>query len=215
MFFVNLWKRGFKPTIFLLATIIVFTIIVNLTQPLERVLKLLIPNDYIFWGLPFLIIVGVVVPVMGFLTNGKVGNLSSKTLGKMPLLNIIFKKDDKMDLVKQGIPAAIQLQVANLEIYIYGFVMGASKVITEDEEKTVASIYLPSVPIPLTSWIVLDVNIENVKEVEVIGKRMGAATSIIQNKCISFGQPLARKIKLKNLEKKEVEENLKEKSAET
>ncbi|MGM0439293.1 MAG: hypothetical protein ACQEP3_02580 [Patescibacteria group bacterium] len=211
LFFKKLWKKGIRPTAFLIVAAIVFIIIVNFTQPFGRILAIFIPKEYIFWGLPFLVIMTLVVPIMGLITNGRVGNFISKSVAGIPLLNMIFKEEAKMELVKRGMPAAIELKIANVELYIYGFVTGTSKVINGSEtEKTLVSIYLPSIPVPVTSWVVLDVNIKNVKEIEIVDGNINPKASIIQNKCISFGQPLGGKINLKSLEKKEVENRLEE-----
>lgn len=183
-------------------------LLVKITQPFEAIIALFIPKEYIFTGLPLLIIVLIIAPLIGFLTQGRFGRLIGKWVEKIPFLNMIFRKEKNIELVKKGIPAAIECQLANIKFYIYGFVTGTTKIKTKEEERITVSVYLPSIPIPLTSWIAVDVAIENVKEVKIPKNQNNVVAAIIQKKCLGFGQPLADAIELVDLKTNQVEQKL-------
>lgn len=207
MFLYKLWAKGLRPTVFIVVTAIVLVILINLTQPLEIVFALFIPQKYIFWGMPFLIALFIVPPIIGFVTNGKFGNFIGRLVKRVPLLNVIFRKEET--ITKSSIPAAIEINVLGVKAYVYGFATGTTT--NQDTGEELVSVLLPSVPIIFTALVSLDVRIDNVKEVEIVGNegRKQAMAAIVQKKCLSFGQPLAQKIRFKNLEEENIEKDLK------
>lgn len=208
MFLYKLWSKGFRTTVFIVVTAIVLIILVNLTQPLEVVLALFIPQKYIFWGLPFLIALFVLPPIIGLVTNGIIGNFIGRLVKRVPLLNVIFRKEET--ITESSIPAALEIDLLGTKAYIYGFVTGTT--INQKTGKKLVSMLLPSIPVMFTAVISLDVSIENVKEVEIVDNkgRKQATAAIIQKKCLSFGQPLGSKVRFKSLKGKCIEKSLKQ-----
>ncbi len=205
------WLQGIRPTIFLLALVILITIAVNFLQSLESFLNFFLPEEKVFWGMPFLatMLLLIIVPfLMGVLTSGRTGKIIGSRVERVPVLNMVFTGEKKRKIAERSFPGVLKVNIGELNLYIYVFATGISKLTENGTEKTIVSVFPPSIPLVFTSLLAIDVNIENVKKVEVEGNNGSAGVDIVQKKFIGFGQPLGEEITLKDITKEEIEGHL-------
>ncbi|GEM_PF-2050637 len=213
----RLWIQGIRPTVFLLVVVILLIWGINAVQSLEVVLHFFLPENLVFWGLPFLLVICIVMPLMGIVTAGKLGGFIGERVENIPLLNMVFTQGKRKKLTEKSFPGVIEIITNNFEIYFYVFVTGTSDVINEkgEVEKTLVSFFPPSLPLIFTSLIAGEVNIKNVKKVEVPGDNGNDAVAIIQKKFIGFGQPLGDKLRHKEITREEIRGHILSKKAES
>ncbi|SRR6056297_70426 len=204
MFLFQLWKKGLLATIIIIVVTVLIYSLIDLTQILEVLLAFVIPKEYIFWGLPFLIVFFIVPFIIGLLTDGKLGKFIGRIVAPIPLLNIIFNKEE--DFAKQGIPAVFVLEAFNIKLYFHGLAMG----INEINGNSVVCMFFPSVPVIFTGPVMIDVALKNVKEVKLIGEDRNSAIRYFTKKCVTYGTPSGKRFKLKDLELEKIKSSLKD-----
>ena len=205
--FFSFYGKGLLPTIFLAVIIILIGLLISLTEPVEAFLELFIPKQYLIPRSGLIILLLIIPLILSALTKGRIKKYLGKLMRKVPFLNLIWKEENISSVFEGAVPVAAKLS----NVIIYGFLMGRSEV--EDntrfiESKHSLAVFSPSLPIPFTSAMGTEFEPRHVREVEIIGNegRNQARMAIIQNKCLSMGQPLASKIRYKLLDKTELKE---------
>jgi len=204
MFLFRLWKKGLLATVLVVVVFVLIYSLIDLTQLLEVFFLLFIPEKYMFWGLPFLILFFIVPFIIGLLTDGKLGRFIGRLVAPIPLLNVIFNNEE--DFAKQGVPAVFVLEIFNIKLYLHGLAMGINKI----NGKPVVCMFFPSVPVVFTGPLMIDVALKNIKEVEIVGEDRNSTIRYFTKKCVTYGTPSGKRFKLKDLELEDIKSSLEE-----
>lgn len=207
------WKRGLG---YVIVGVVIF-IFIDLVQPLEIILKLFLPKEWIFWSLPFwtlfvlAFVIGAIIPlVKSILTFSILGKLIDLLSKKFPFLKIILEKErDGKGLIKSE-SAPVGVIIFNFfgffEIYLYGFILGTTEMLQKKgKDKTTVFLHIPTIPFFLTGfpW---SANIKNVRKVEILDENITPAMALIRS-CMTF-RPIAKKVRLKKIEPEKIEKDI-------
>ncbi|MBA7627431.1 hypothetical protein ES703_34893 [subsurface metagenome] len=201
---LKFYGRGFLEVISIAVLIVIGVLIYNASQPIDKILSLFIPQEYLFPASGFVFLFVIAPLILATLDKLGLRKLFNRFFSRIPVVNLLFVEDEGK--FQQGIPVAVKV----LTGYSYGILRGWSEIYGDTDfagGNLWLSVFIPSSPTPFTSVLVpSSFKPEDVDEFEIVGNtgRNRALAAIIQRECLHFGQPPSSKIRLMKLDLNEV-----------